>query len=268
MKTINTLIQLSLIFVFSLVSSIGLAASKSDLAKEKRWEAQIVDSLLVGEGIKLNANGTDFLALYAKPSTQSGTRAVILLHGIGVHPAWPEVIDPLRMQLPDHGWHTLSLQMPILHNEATDVDYPPLFPEVLSRIQAGVDFLKSKGINHIVLAGHSLGSSMALSYLANKPDGTVKAVAILSGGGGVPGDKYADSLATFQKISNVEIIDVYGSMDHENVFKQLISRKSIGMKKHKQHYHVLKIEGANHFYRDRQDELVEALNKKLLQISH
>lgn len=236
------------------------AASQSDLAKEKRWEEQIVPSLIVGEDVHLTASGVEFLALYAEPETDKAKGAVIILHGIGVHPAWPDVIEPLRTQLTETGWHTLSLQMPVLHNEAEDTDYPPLFPEVPARIQAGVDFLKSKGIQNIVLTGHSLGVTMASTYLSNANDAVVKSFIMLGGGYGVPNDPLADSLANFKKVRNVSILDVYGSEDRKPV-KEIVEKRSVlGKQLHGQRYQQLQIKGANHFYAGKETELLEGLN--------
>ena len=171
--------------LFALITVPVQAASLSDRAKEKRWEQQIVPDLMVGDAIKLNAGGVNFLALYTPPANGKSKGAVIILHGNGVHPAWPAVIEPLRTELPEHGWHTLSLQMPILPNGAVDRDYIPLFPEVPARIQTGVDFLKKKGIKHIVLTGHSLGTTMATYYLADARDPVVDTLVLISGGPGV-----------------------------------------------------------------------------------
>jgi pimeloyl-ACP methyl ester carboxylesterase len=239
------------------------AGGKSDLAKEKRWEEQIVPSLMVGEDIKLKADGVEFLALYAEPTTEQSKGAVILIHGRGAHPAWPDVIEPLRMQLPDYGWHTLSLQMPVLKNEAEDKDYPPLFPEVPARVQAGVDFLKSKGIRNIVISGHSTGAVMASYYLATIKDPAVKVFAIVSGGFGVPKDTYMDSMENFKKLKNVDILDIYGSEDRKMVLKVVSKRKMVGPKLFGSRYHDIKIEGAGHFYRERTDQLLNQLKSWL-----
>jgi pimeloyl-ACP methyl ester carboxylesterase len=252
------MLLISLLYAFT-----ANAASKSDLAKEKRWEEQIVPSILVGEAITLTADDVEFLGLYAEPATEQEKGAVILLHGIGVHPAWPDVIEPLRMELPDYGWHTLSLQMPILGNEAESKDYAPLFPEVPARIQAGVDFLKSKGIRNIVLAGHSLGSTMGSYYLALKKDPEVKVFAIVSGGPGVPGDARMDSLANFQKITDVAILDVYGSEDREFVLDAVSARKKLSADMPGSRYQPLEIDGAGHFYQKKQQELVTGISNGL-----
>lgn len=245
------------------VAPAASAASKSDLAKEQRWEEQIVPGILVGEDIKLEADGVQFLALYAEPSTDADKGAVVLLHGIGVHPAWPDVIEPLRMQLPDDGWHTLSLQMPVLGNEAENRDYAPLFPEVPARIQAGVDFLKDRGIRHIVLAGHSLGATMAGYYLATDRDPAVEAFIILSAGPGVPGDARMDSLANFRNIHDMTILDVYGSEDENAVRDTASKRKELAPDIPGTRYRQLEVAGADHFYRDKQDELVNGLSGAL-----
>ncbi len=260
MKNLITIIYITLSFLI-INSTTAIAASKSDLSKERRWQEQIVPSLMVGEDITLKAEGQKFLGLYAEATTAKFKGAIILLHGRGVHPAWPDVIEPLRMELPDLGWHTLSLQMPILAGEVDDKDYPPLFPEVPTRIQAGVDYLKSKGINKIVIAGHSLGNVMASYYLVTKKDPAVKAFAIISGGQGVPNDPNMDIYEHFKQITNVVILDVRGSKDTDGVKAAYKKRKSIGNSIHGMHYQTLKIEGANHFYKEKQEALITELEK-------
>lgn len=268
MEYYKSLIKYFLVFIFVGMSFSILAGSKSDLAKEKRWESQIIDSLLVGEAIKLKTKNAEFLALYAEPESKKIKGAVIIIHGIGVHPAWPDVINPLRMQLPEMGWHTLSIQMPVLANEASDKDYVPLFQEVPSRIQAGVDFLKKKGIKNVVLSGHSLGATMASYYLATKHDPVIKTYAIISGGMGVTNYEHTHILGNLKKMPNINIVDIFGSEDHPRVMENLKKRKSFFRKAQIKKYSTLRIHGANHFYRDKNDLLVEKLNIKLNKISH
>lgn len=262
----SPILQSFLILMLSSVLLTTQAASKSDLAKEKRWEAQIVDSLIVGEDIKLKANDVEFLGLYAEPATDNSKGAVIILHGVGVHPAWPDVIEPLRMQLPDHGWHTLSLQMPVLGNEAKEPEYSSLFPEVPARINAAIAFLKNKGIKNIVLSGHSMGALMASYYLSTQKAPSIKAFVSVSGGFGLPQAPFMDSMKNFKKIKNINIIDIFGSEDIKRVLKSIKTRNAIGNKNHKGHYQQLIIKGANHFYLGKQDDLVNGLNKRLTKI--
>lgn len=263
MNARSLMIKPALILLLACLATAAGASSQSDRAKEKRWENQIVDSLMVGDAVKLKAGGVDFLALYAEPTTDKAKGAVIILHGIGVHPAWPDVIDPIRMQMPDLGWYTLSLQMPVLGNEATDKDYPPLFPEVPARIQAGVDFLKGKGVKNIVIIGHSLGTTMASCYLAQHPDPAVKVFASISGGFGVPKDRLMDNNANFAHVQGVRIVDIYGGEDEKSVREAVKVRRKIMANAQTIQYRQIEIAGANHFYNGKQKELVKVLDREL-----
>lgn len=228
----------------------------SDQAKEQRWAEQIVDSLLVGEPATLQAGDLEFLAIYAEAAEGTGDRAVILMHGMGAHPNWPEVIQPLRSELPDHGWATLSLQMPILPNEAELSDYLPLLDEAPARIQAGIDFLKAQGMNTIVLAGHSLGSAMGCSFLVKPGSRDVQA---FIGIGMQPSrlDPRLDS-ATCLEALQVPVLDLYGTRD-DRARDSATARKRAAQKAGNQAYRPRAVEGADHFFTGLQSELVRTV---------
>ena len=140
---------------------LSFAVNASDLNKEKRWADQVVESILDGEAVWLNDGNHDFLGIYTEAEENKG-RAVIIMHGTGIHPDWQQVIQPLRVSLTEHNWNTLSIQMPILANDAEYLDYAPLYDEVAPRIDAAIKYLKDSGSKDIVLIGHSQGSSMIL----------------------------------------------------------------------------------------------------------
>jgi hypothetical protein len=125
----------------------------SDQAKEKRWAEQIEDTLMDGESLMLKAPKSTFYALYSKAEQPKDT-AVILLHGLGIHPDWAQVINPLRVALPEKGWTVLSLQLPILANGASGMEYVALYKDVPERINAGINYLKQQGIKKVVLVAH------------------------------------------------------------------------------------------------------------------
>jgi len=52
------------------------------------------------------------LALEQKPRMPQAQGAVLILHDKEQHADWPYLIRPLRMSLPDAGWHTLSVNLP------------------------------------------------------------------------------------------------------------------------------------------------------------
>jgi dienelactone hydrolase len=258
----NTLYMVTVIVLMMLALGMrtAQAASLSDLDKEQRWQEQILSSLMMGEDVELRAGGVKFLALYAAAASKQAKGAVILIHGRGAHPAWPDVIEPLRIQLAEHGWHTLSLQMPVLRNAAEDKDYIPLMPEVPLRIQAGVDFLKSNGITNIILAGHSTGATMASYYLAGGGDPAVKTFVIISGGPGVVNDTRMDSVKNYVMMEKLNILDIIGSEDLDFVSKTATKRQKLAGKNQSNHYASIKIPGADHFYRGQEDVLANKVS--------
>src|SRR5438876_12008503 len=110
------------LFLFSLLC-IGATALAQDYAREQRWADQIVPAIVVGEAIYLDtANGHRFLALYGQ--AKDAKTAVVLVHGMGVHPDHG-VIGALRQSLLDAGYTTLSIQMPVLASDAGAEEYYP-----------------------------------------------------------------------------------------------------------------------------------------------
>ena len=249
MRKIGNLLYL-LCFAFACQSSAGHA---SDLQKEKRWSDQIVDALLVGEAVQLEANGTAFLGIYTEASEGTRDRAVILLHGIGVHPDWPEIINPLRSDLPEYGWSSLSIQMPILGNDAALAEYAPLFDEIGPRVEAAVAFLRERGNRSIVLIGHSLGASMGAAYLASNPQhGLAGLVAI--GMSVIELDERMNSALALEKI-DVPVLDIYGSRDLDGVLNSAKTRATAARKAGNADYRQTEVEGADHFFVGLEDDL-------------
>ncbi len=230
----------------------------TDLAKEQRWAEQIVDSIMVGDAEWLKAGKNRFLAIYTEHTTEKARGAAIVLHGSGVHPNWDQVVRPLRSELPDYGWDTLSVQMPVLANDASYSDYAGVFPEVGPRINAAVAFLKQKGIQNIVLIGHSLGASMGAWYLAGKPDPAIRAfVAIGASGRLLHNDKY-DFVSSIKKI-RLPVLDIYGSQDLPGVLKTVDERRKNARKVGNKQYLQVRITGANHFFDDKDGVLVKRI---------
>jgi len=241
---------------------LPVSSMASDTAKEKRWADQIVDSLIDGEAVWLQAGTTRFLGIYTESTTKPARGAVIVLHGTGVHPDWADVVNPLRVQLPTLGWTTLSLQMPILRNEAEEPEYAPLFPEIAPRMQAGIDFLKSKGIRNIYIAGHSMGASMAAYYMANSAN-PVKGMVVIGTSGvnfNTPSLRYFETLP---KLNKLPILDLYGGDDFKAVLDTAAQRADIAKKSGNTHYTQVKVPGANHFFRDKNKELVQEVSSWL-----
>lgn len=261
MKPVNQLYILSIL----VLSIFTLSAQASDLAKEKRWADQIVDNIFTGEPVWLNAGKQKFLGIYTESETKPAMGAAIVMHGIGVHPDWADVVNPLRTRLPESGWHTLSIQMPILENKAEQKEYIPLFPEVAPRINAAMSFLKQKGIKKVVLVGHSLGATMAGYYAANHLDQSVRALVAIGATGYSFKDDKLDYIASLKKI-RIPVMDLSGSDDLPDVVKTKKLKAETAKAAGNKRYDQIEIQGANHFLVGKENELVKAVSNWLKNI--
>ncbi len=136
-----------LYFLCLFLSALSMPALASDSAKEHVWAEQIKEQLIVGQALELKADKQSFFAIHTPAEGKLKRGGVILLHGLGAHPDWPDVISPLRKSLPESGWATLSIQLPVRPNSATFEDYPPLFPAAIARISAAIQHLQQQGLD-------------------------------------------------------------------------------------------------------------------------
>jgi predicted alpha/beta-hydrolase family hydrolase len=234
----------------------GGVASASDLEKEKRWAEQVVDALLDGEAVYLNDGRAEFLALETESAAGDSKKAAIVMHGTGVHPNWPTVVLPLRVRLTESGWHTLSIQMPVLANEAEHGEYAKIYDWIPGRLDAAVDYLRGKGFEKVVLIGHSQGAGMTAFYLAgeHRPVDGFVAVGM---SGGIPGGPM-DNLGHLPAVT-MPMLDLYGSEDLPEVLKSAADRASQAGKAGGD-YVQQRVEGADHFFDGEEDELLAAVN--------
>lgn len=246
-------------FGLMLLFHIPSAWPAHDLAREKNWADEIVDTIMVGEPVWLEADKSRFLGLYAAPAagTEAQRHAIILIHGRGVHPAWG-FIENLRVDLSELGWHTLSLQMPVLAPDAKLKAYGETFPEAFRRIDSGIDYLKSRGIPSVVLIGHSTGAMTVVAYAGERPRAPLAGVIALSLGTVRDGNRYMQPALSLEKIRR-PVLDLFGSEDIPEVLHYNEARAQAAKKSGHPAYRQVRIKHTNHFYTDAYEEL-----KKLL----
>ncbi len=260
MKFVSSIASAAIFVLGTAFSATAHAETLSDTDKENRWAEQIIDTLFDGEPIWLNARKHDFLAIEIESLDGDSGHAAIVIHGIGIHPNWDTVIRPLRVGLTEHGWHTLSIQMPILPNEAKSAEYEPLLGEVADRIAAAIDYLKNKGQEHIVIIAHSLGATMTMRYLEEVPETDILGLVLIGMQGGAGG--IHDNAATLEK-HTLPILDLYGSEDLPGVVDYAERKASTAMKAGNSQYRQKMIDGADHFFTGRDETLISTVGEWL-----
>lgn len=239
-------------FLSGFLSGAACAQTTSNLTREKNWADQVVDAVVVGEPVWLNARNQKFLALYAPPAP-AGKHGVILLHGRGVHPAWG-FIDNLRADLADAGYHTLSLQLPILETGAPFGAYGKTFPEAFERLDTGIKYLKQKGVGRVFLVGHSSGAMTAVAYAAKYPQAPVSGIVAI----GL--STFANGPDTMQpaimlKSVRVPVLDLYGANDLHEVLSYNAARLGAAQTAGNKGYSAVRVPDADHFFTDKYDAL-------------
>lgn len=238
--------------LLGLLLVLALPAAAQDYEREQRWAAEIVPNLVVGDAVRIQGAGRTFLGIYTE--VKSPKAAILLVHGIGVHPDHG-VIGILRVALSEMGYATLSIQMPVLKADAVAADYyPAVFPESLERIQAGAEWLAAKGHARRVLLSHSLGAWMANVYFERTPDAPFAAWICMGRSGPFGG----------MGNSAIPVLDVYGENDLPGVRRDDWRRRLTleGIPGSKQ----VRIPAADHFYTGREKELAAEIGAFLSQL--
>ncbi len=256
MKKIDSLLILIMLCIAFSVSAS--TQSWSDIAKEQRWAEQIIDTLFDGEPIWLEAKGHEFLGIEMQALEGNTGRAAIVVHGIGIHPNWEQVVRPLRVGLTEHGWHTLSIQMPILLNDADSFDYAPLLDEVSVRINAAIDYLQEQGQQELVIIAHSMGATMTMRHTQDVPDTPIQSLVLIGMQGG--SETVYDNAEALKNI-RIPVLDLYGSEDLPGVIDFADRKAQAGIDNPK--FAQMEVSGANHFFDGLESELVDIVRKWL-----
>lgn len=246
--------------LLSILSPLSYAESAPDYEREQRLADEIVDGIVIGDAVDLNDGTRDFLGILTEADGEKARGAVLIMHGRGFHPAWPDVIQPLRTTLPESDWATLSIQMPVIGKEAKYFDYVPLFPESYGRIQSAIKYLRDEGYEKVILLAHSCGAHMVMSYVNELGDKAFDAY--ISVGSGAT-DYKQPMMEDFPFAGmRVPVLDIYGSNDFPAVLRKAEERnqqiRQAGNVKSAQ----VVVEGADHYYKKSGD--VEKLLEKIL----
>ena len=161
----NGMTRVALAVWLAFASAVAAAAATPDYAREARWASEVVPQIVAGDPVWLApADRPRVLAIFTEPAgVPKG--AVIVVHGLGVHPDW-NLIGDLRTKLADRGYATLAVQMPVLAADAPRDAYRDLFDDAGTRIAAALAWLRAKGFANVAIVSHSMGASMTDAFLA------------------------------------------------------------------------------------------------------
>ena len=225
--------------------------AKPDYERENRMIAEIEEAVMDGDVEYLSlADDKEVFSIYMEAEADEAKGGVIILHSRGYHANWDSVIRPLRIGMAEKGWHSLSVQMPVLDKQATYYDYVPIFPYSHERIEAAIDFYKQRGIDNIVLISHGCGAHMSMSYFDKYGDDKINAYV----GIGMGATDYKQKVIKRMPLDTMlkPVLDVYGELDFPGVRRSAENREWLmsiaDNKKSKQ----IIIKKADHYYKEKE----------------
>lgn len=251
------LVRIILPLVLQLVFVSNVYAS--DYEKEKRWMEQVADFIVDGDVEMLEVDGHEIFSIYTEADENPKNRAMIVIHGIGAHPDWEQIVQPVRVEMTQQGWNTLSVQMPVLANGTDGVEYEPLFDGVAPRIDAAIKFLQQNDMQEIVIVAHSMGSAMSAYYLSRNPDSVISHFVAV----GINGKQVKKKMNGTNSIKsiNIPMLDLYGSEDLPSVISSAEERAKAAA--HNKNFSQKVVKGANHFFDGKNEELLMVINNWL-----
>jgi len=223
--------------------------AKPDFERETRMIAEIEDSVMDGDVEYLPLkDDKEVFSIYMEPDADTPKGGVIILHSRGYHANWSNAIKPLRIGLAEKGWHTLSVQMPVLDKNAKYYDYVPIFPYAHERIDAALSFYKQRGIDNVVLIGHGCGAHMSMSYIDKYGDENISAYI----GIGMGATDYKQKIVKEFPLDKMltPVLDVFAENDFPGVIRLSESRQNLMDVAANAKSAQMVIKGADHYYKE------------------
>jgi hypothetical protein len=235
-------------FLFSMTV---LAEPSPDYYRENNINEQITSFVFDSDIIELTSQLENQFNLVSH--VNSSDISILLLHGRGLHPTEPDVINPLRIDLLEKDYNVYSLQLPVLAKGKTYNDYFEIFRYSDARIQSSIDYMQSK---KIFIIAHSCGSHMLLSFIKNNSSENIHGIVFL-GAGAVDKNQFMLDDISFSNYEGL-LLNIYGEDDHASVKSFADRLESIYPT-----VESLEIKGADHNYINESDILIESVNQWL-----
>jgi len=178
-KKINIISQLAIVFIILCLHS-PIAISTNYYLEEQisRTLQKEVDQK---EIVWLESdNSPKSLALFKESQGIDEVGSVLILADLNHHPDWPHIIQPLRIDLANHGWNTLSPQMPVKEKQASPIQLDKIYKIAEKRIKSAIDYLKNNKNPNIVIIGQRQSANIVIKYLIENKEDSEKVTALVT----------------------------------------------------------------------------------------
>ena len=244
-----------IIMIFLFVSDVS-ANETPDYIREKNIDDQITSYIFDAEISELDSLLEKKFNLVF--NNNSSDTSILLLHGRGLHPTEPNVIDPLRIELSESNYNVFSLQLPVLAKGQTYYDYHKIFPYSDARIETAIKNINS---SNIIIIAHSCGANMLLSFLENISLSGITGIVLLSAGA-VDKDQIILNKVDLS-LYKLPILNIYGELDHNSVKVFADNLEQVFTSTTKSSLQIIEVKNTDHNYSDSTAFLIQSVKKWL-----
>lgn len=110
----------------------------------------------------------EILALTSPSNTSDLQGGIIILADLHQNPDWPIIVHGLRTKLPNFGWETLSIQLPVPTINPSNNEMDQIYELIRQRLESSITHFKNKNISNIALIGVNQSANFALKFIASK----------------------------------------------------------------------------------------------------
>ena len=245
-----------IVITIILIHIFSIPAHSYDREYEKKISNTLVQKNEVTDLFWINTRNSTFLSLLKVSPNDKNKGVAIILHSIGGHADWPDVISPIRNRLPEHDLSTLSIQLPIISPSKNIEEYGMVFQESNSRIKAAIKFLQTEGYNKIFLIGHGFGALSSLIYSERENAKYINGMVFIS----LQNYNYIKppiNLLRLIKKIKIPILDIYGSLDFKEAIDAAPDRRLASKKSGSGKYTQIEINNADHYFQNMEDDLIK-----------
>ncbi len=244
----------------------------NDIAKEKYWKNILSQSIKAGQIVELKTDNSSFIGIYNKQNQLKEKGSVILLHDKAGHPNWKHVIKPLRIELSDYGWNTLSIQMPLQDKVLSSKAEVNAFYQLgLTRIDVAINFLKDKKAPVIMVIAYGSSTAIALNFVNKFNEVTEKgkkvkkaAALVLISAASKNSKQHPENMVEMLEKIELPILDMYGSVDHLAVLNTTKQRLNAAKRGGNTRYVQQQIDHADHFFINQYEILTKRIHSWML----
>tara|TARA_Y100000741_G_scaffold194306_1_gene147731 strand:- start:15 stop:791 length:777 start_codon:yes stop_codon:yes gene_type:complete len=245
-------ILISIIFITNKVSADDMPNYEREKSLHNQFTSYVFDADIIELHSKLE-NKFNLLS-----TDNSSETSVLLLHGRGLHPSEPNIIDPIRVELIENNYNVYSLQLPVLAKDKTYYDYLKIIKYSDARIHSSINFIKSK---NIVVIAHSCGVHMLFSYIENIGINNISKI-ILLGAGAVDKNQVMKIIPKLSSL-RLPILNIYAEYDHNSVKLFADNLKLEFSYLPESRLNTIEVEDAGHDYNNQSYLLIETVKKWL-----